>query len=234
MGRCSIRRHRRTVRRNRGALTAQPAYTPGNNTRPEAIMNARSSLLLVALIFPLAPAAAQHAAGGGTRAVTPPPEASQFDFLVGEWEVTLTPKVSGLAARIHGAPKLAGTWTAVRAFDGWGIQDELRVVDASGNPSSLTSTMRFYDQAARQWTQHSLDVYRGRFAAATATFAEGQMTVTTRGTDQEGRPYVARTRFFAITPASFRVQQDRSMDDGRKWDESVLRMEARRTAPARR
>lgn len=194
----------------------------------------RTLTLVVFLTAVLLPsrAEAQHAGRGaaGARALTPPPEATQFDFLIGQWDLTVTPKVSGLAARIHGAPKLVGTWTATRAFDGWGVQDELRILDRSGNPSSLTSTMRFYDQAAGHWTQSSLDVYRGRFSTATASFSNGAMTVLSRGTDAEGRPVLVRSRFQAITPTGFRVQQDRSLDDGRTWDEAVLRIDARRSS----
>ena len=43
---------------------------------------------------------------------TAPREAEQFAFLVGHWEVTVTPKVSSLAARIHGSPTYLGTWKA--------------------------------------------------------------------------------------------------------------------------
>jgi hypothetical protein len=174
----------------------------------------------------------QHPGGGASapRAVTAPREAAQFDFLVGQWELTVRPKISGLAARIHGAPRLAGTWKAWRAFDGWGIQDELRILDASGNPTSLTHAMRFYDANAKQWTQTQLDVYRGRFISAAGTWSGNQLTLTSRGTDQEGRAIVSRIRFYDITETSFRFRQDRSLDDGKSWDEGTVHIEARRVA----
>jgi hypothetical protein len=39
-----------------------------------------------------------------------------------------------------------------------------------------------------------------------------------------------RSRFHAITPTSFRFQQDRSSDNGRTWADGVLKIEAKRVA----
>lgn len=191
----------------------------------------RCIAVAAACAFIATPLAAQHrGTPPGQPVHTAPVEATQFDFLIGQWELDVRPKVSSLAARIHGAPRLAGTWKAWRALDGWGVEDELRVVDASGNPTSLTHAVRVFDATQRRWSQMVLDVYRGRFTQGSATFADGAMTVTSRGTDQEGRAYVLRTRFTGITAGAFRLQQDRSYDNGATWDEAVLRIEARRTA----
>lgn len=140
------------------------------------------------------------------------------------------PKVSSLAARIHGAPKLLGIWKAWKAFDGFGIEDELRIMDASGNPSSLAHTMRVFDAGSRQWSLTMLDVYRTRFTSSVAEWKNGEMVTTSRGTDTEGKPMLTRSRFHAITPSTFRFQQDRSLDDGRTWNTGVLRIEARKVA----
>jgi len=192
-------------------------------------MTARSTLALVALLTIPAAAAAQHGGAAAARPVsTAPREAAQYDFLIGQWELVVRPQAQGVAARIHGAPRLVGTWKAWRALDGWGVEDELRIMDGSGNPLSLAHSVRVYDAAALRWSLSTLDVYRGRFTAATAEWRDGQMHLSGRGTDAEGRPYVSRTRFYDITPASFRMQQDRSVDDGRTWTEAVLRIEARR------
>jgi hypothetical protein len=191
----------------------------------------RSTIILFALLTFPAAALAQHG-GGASPPPVAPREASQFDFLTGEWALVVRPKVSGLAARIHGAPRLEGTWRAWRAFDGWGIEDELRIVDAGGTTRALTHTMRIYDPTTQHWTSTSLDVTRARFQAASAEWQGGRMQSTSRGTDQEGRPVLTRTRFTDITPTSFRFQQDRSVDDGTTWEDAILTIEARRTASA--
>jgi hypothetical protein len=177
------------------------------------------------------PVLAQHSVGN-QQAPAAPPEARQHDFLVGQWELVVKVPAVGLAQKIHGTPRLAGTWKAWRAFDGFGIEDELRITDAAGNPLSLSHAMRYYDRAARSWNVTLLDVYRGKVSAATAEWKDGRMTQSSRGTDQEGKPALIRSRFFDITPTSFRWQQDRSTDEGKTWKEGTLRVEAKRVAPA--
>ena len=194
----------------------------------------RSRLLLASLAlvaFPLC-MSAQHGGGGASRAVSAPTEATQFDFLIGQWELTVRPRATTLATKIHGVPKLVGTWKAWRAFDGWGIEDELRIMDASGNLMSLAHAMRFYDATGRQWMTTLLDVYRAKFSTSTATWSGKEMTVMSRGTDQEGKPVLMRTRFFDITASAFRYQQDRSLDDGKSWEERTLMIDAKRVAAA--
>lgn len=174
---------------------------------------------------------AQHNGGGpGSRATAPAPEVVQFDFLIGQWELTVRPAATSLATRIHGAPRLSGTWKAWRALDGFGVEDELRIVDGSGNPITLGHAVRVYDPAAKRWAISGLDVYRSRFTSSTAIWTPGEMVVTGASTDQEGKPITIRTRFFEIAPAGFRMEQDRSTDGGRTWAKATLRIDAKRVA----
>lgn len=186
---------------------------------------------LVLLFATAIPAYAQH--GGATAAlpaVTAAKEAAQFDFLIGQWEIELTPKVSGLAAMIHGAPKLLGSWNAWRAFDGFGIDDEMRVVDGSGNPVTLTHALRIYDSNGKRWLITGLDVYRARFSSATGVWQDGEMQINGSGMNNEGKAYLSRTRFFEISADGFRMQQDRSVDGGGSWEEAAIAIVAKRVA----
>jgi len=189
-------------------------------------------LSLAFLAFP-GSAAAQHGGGAAARqpATTPPREATQFDFLVGQWEVEIRVPAQGLAQRIHGTPRLSGTWKAWRALDGWGIEDELRIVDGSGNPMSLSHAVRAFDATARRWTVSALDVYRARWTSATAEWRDGEMHLSGSGTSPEGQAYTTRTRFHDITAQAFEMRQERSTDGGRTWEET-LRIEAKRVAAA--
>ena len=194
-------------------------------------MLARFVVMLVSTLAIPASTAAQH--GTGTSAPAPrtaPREAAQFDFLVGQWELVAKPRATTLAARIHGVPKLTGTWKAWRALDGWGIEDELKLVDGSGNPRAFVHTVRVYSSSAKRWSTSALDVARASFASANAEWRNGQMHVSGMGTDQQGKQYVSRTRFHDITRDSFRVQQDRSYDNGRTWTEGIVRIEAKRVS----
>jgi hypothetical protein len=184
--------------------------------------------LAAVLVLPvLAATLPTHAQSGGA---TPAREAAQFDFLVGQWEVALQPKIGSLAKLIHGQPTLTGSWKAWRAFDGMGVDDELRVVDGSGNPATLTHAQRIYDAKAQRWLISSLDVYRVRFSSATAQWQGGEMRVDGSGTSADGKPMLTRTRFHDITADGFKMRQDRSTDNGASWDEGALVIVAKRVA----
>lgn len=187
----------------------------------------------IPLLVGSAPLRAQHTASQTPSPGASSPELAQFDFLIGEWTLVVTPKVSGLATAIHGAPRLVGTWTASRAFDGRGIEDELRIMDRSGNPSALSHSLRVYDASSHHWVSASLDVFRTRANESVGEFKDAAMVATSRGVDADGKPSLNRSRFFEIKPAGFRYQQDRSSDDGRTWTEGVLKIDAKRltTAP---
>ena len=190
-------------------------------------------LTLIALSALLAlPATAQH--GGRRPSHVPPRDASQYDFLLGEWQLTVEVPPASLAERLHGVPKLTGTWKAWRALDGFGVEDEVRITDQAGNPLSLTHTVRVYDAEARRWRLATLDVYRARFFSPAVEFRDGEVHLRSRGTDPDGDEFLSRTRIYDVEPDRFRLRQDRSSDGGRSWEEGALRIEARRVAATAR
>lgn len=152
---------------------------------------------------------------------TPDAGAREFDFLIGHWQLSVKPKVSSLAAMIHGAPKLSGSWKAWRAFDGFGIEDELRIRDQAGNPVSLSHNLRYFDGKLKQWRNQSLDVYRGRYLASNGQWREGELETSGQGVDAEGKPYMTRARFFGISADHFQWRQERSVDQGETWEETL-------------
>jgi hypothetical protein len=180
-------------------------------------------------LLPASPTQAQTGTPAAAAASTPPREAAQFDFLIGHWDLEVVPKTAGLAAMLHGAPRLSGVWKAWRAFGVFGVEDELRIVDAAGNPLSLNHGLRSYDSKARRWTQVNLDVYRARVSQSTATWQDGEMR-SVGNSAVDGKPSLLRTRFFDIGSDRFRLRQDRSNDDGASWEEAVLTINARRLA----
>lgn len=191
----------------------------------------RRSFIAIALSIALpATAIAQHAAIA-VPSTTPPREATQFDFLNGDWTLSAVQRYAGLAGMIHGGPKMTGTWKARRAFDGFGVEDELRLFDTSGNPVMFSTAMRVFDATDHHWTVSSLDVYRTHFSTSTAEWQDGKMIVTTQPTDPAAKASMTRLRFFDIKPTSFTAWQDKSTDGGKTWDEGRLRIEAKRKAP---
>ncbi len=163
------------------------------------------------------------------QANTPAIDARQFNFLIGQWELDIRPAPAGLGQRIHGVPKLTGVWKAWRALDGWGIEDELRISDASGNPVNLTHAVRYYDAASKTWKSSTIDVYRGVFSSNSAQLRDGVMTVTTSGKSPDGESYLLRGRFTGATANRFRFVQERSTDNGKSWKDN-LTIDARRVA----
>ncbi|MCU0647071.1 MAG: hypothetical protein MUF00_03710 [Gemmatimonadaceae bacterium] len=193
-------------------------------------MRTRLTLLLLLQGMTATLAAQRTAPPPGAAVQSAPKEATQFDFLVGQWELTVTPKAAGLAQMIHGAPRYVGTWKAWKAFDGLGIEDELRVLDRSGNPAALTVTMRVWSSTERRWVTTSVDAYRGRTAPATARWVNGEMLVDGQTVDPAGAAVLTRSRFTGIAPGRFRFVQDRSTDGGKTWTTGAMTIEATRVA----
>jgi hypothetical protein len=190
----------------------------------------RFTMALMTLALAIAPSAAmaQHGTTVAAPPSSPPREASQYDFMIGDWELKVEVPPPSFAARIHGVPKLVGTWKVRRALDGWGIEDDLHVTDMAGNPSSFAHAMRYYDRTSRKWIISSLEVYRGRYSTATGEWRGREMISTSTSKDAEGKTYMLRTRLYDITPSGFRFQQDRSEDNGKSWKEGTLKIEAHR------
>lgn len=186
-------------------------------------------VVIAALVLPPV-VKAQHG-GSGPAAVsrTAPREASQFNFLLGQWELTVKPAAVTLGQKIHGMPRLSGTWKAWRAMDGWGIEDELKIIDGSGNPMTLSHAVRLYDASAKKWKTSTADPYRGVMNTAEAEWSQSQMLTSSRGTDSDGNAYLSRARYTDIKRDSFRFIQERSTDNGKTWKEN-LTIEARRVS----
>ncbi|QBB70065.1 hypothetical protein ELE36_06630 [Pseudolysobacter antarcticus] len=190
-------------------------------------------LLLLFLTGPIAafaePAADTTPAATNSGAPAMSSEASQFDFMLGEWQLEVHPKVSGLVAMIHGAPRLIGTWKASRSSDGLGIEDDMRIVDGSGNPLSSNHSRRVYDTARHLWKLSGKDTQNGRSSEASGQWLNGEMHLDGKFIDAEGTT-LTRTRYYDISANSFHMLQDRSTDNGQTWDEAVLTIDAKRAA----
>ena len=189
-------------------------------------MNILRNTVLALMIGCASAASAQQAP------TTPRPEAKQFDFLIGQWELEVHPKADSLMAKIHGAPQLTGIWKAWRAFDGFGVDDEIRIIDKSGNPVGFSHAMRAYSSAESGWLVVSLDVYRGRLTESKGQLQDADIVLNGKGTDPEGKPVLTRARYSKITADSFHLQNDRSADNGATWDEAVLVIDAKRVGAA--
>lgn len=177
------------------------------------------------LILCATPSWAQSTSETGARTLpdaTPPAEASQFDYLIGDWTFVAQSKSPNTP------PTYEGRWTARRAFDGFGIVDEWRVLTPDGATAYLGFTARVFDRESMTWKLQFLNVRAGRWSTQHAVFRDGEMHLWWEEQDADGRPFTARVRYFDIQPDSFRWEMDRSYDGGASWIEDFLTMTVRR------
>jgi hypothetical protein len=163
-------------------------------------------LLLAAAVLP----------GHAQQPVIPPapPEARQFDSLLGTWTIIVE------FHRPNVPPKVDGKWTFTREGDGFMIIDEYRVFNGEGKTAYLGYTYRVYDPSTRAWTYQFTEPGRGPFSnPARATWSGGtsrmQANELIDEATQEGR--TNRARFYNIKSDHFSCDFEVSRDGGATW-----------------
>ncbi len=122
----------------------------------------------------------------------------QFDFWLGEWEVT-TPQ---------GAP--AGTNRVERLLEGCALQEQWEAADGSRG-TSLSS----YDAVSRKWRQTFVDD-TGQVLVLEGEFKDGKMVL--QGEKTMGRQRSAQQRIsWQLVGDKVRQRWDISQDDGKSW-----------------
>jgi hypothetical protein len=141
-----------------------------------------------------------------------PAPGQEFDFLLGDWQLQVTPKVSSLVVLIHGAPRLLGRWRAQREGDVRSIRDQLRIFDRSGNPISEMLSQRRYQRERQLWTVQSQDQARQRQSTGSARWHEHRLEVLSQARDGNGQTSEVRSYFSEITADRFMLIQERRSD----------------------
>lgn len=158
----------------------------------------RSHLHLIAAIVVFSPtvAAAQTPA-------TPPPGCPaevrrQFDFWVGNWDVTVGGKPAGenRIERILEGCALLENWSGAGGMSG--------------------KSLNFYDPQRKQWHQTWVDD-RGGSLGLDGTFAGGSMVLKGTQQDQAGKTTLNRITWTALPSGQVRQVWDTSSDDGKSW-----------------
>jgi hypothetical protein len=135
------------------------------------------------------------------------PEYRQFDFWIGEWEVSWPASPASGRQAGKGANRVEsalGDCVVVENFDGSpGMQ--LRGMSVST-----------YDARSRQWKQTWVD-NTGGYLDFTGRFQGGEMVLTRRATLPDGKPILQRMVWKNIRPDSFDWSWERSEDKGKTW-----------------
>ena len=127
-----------------------------------------------------------------------PAEAKQFDFLLGQWELEVHPKVSSLAAMIHGTPKLVGTWKAWRLPDPVASRTKC-ALSTLGQPAILESLATHLRSDARRWKISGARSRQGTHGRSDRAMAE-RRDAARRKLQRCERQTLTRTRYYDITP----------------------------------
>lgn len=154
-----------------------------------------------------------------------PPEASQFDFLLGEWTVDVTSKSPGTPPTYH------GVWRASKTLNGLGVVDEYAVSDDAGRVVYGGTTLRVFDTNAGTWTMRYVDQLggkTGRWSELLGVKEGPEMHVEQRGQSPDGRTTILKIRYYNIQPDHFSWAADQSSDGGATWVRDYLRLEATR------
>ena len=150
-------------------------------------------------------------------------QAVAFDYLLGDWEFSVDSKEFG---------KGRGFWSAVR-LPGGPILDEFRVLDAAGETTYVTTTLRAYNAALDRWELVGMHPGTGLQNTGTGQRVGDEIHITQQTGSDHGVAVMARIRYYDIRPDRFSWIADRSRDAGKTWTLQSTRIEARRIGPAR-
>ena len=154
----------------------------------------------------------------------PPPQAQQFDFLIGDWDVAAT------RYKEDGSPSFQykASWNAKYLNEGRMIVDDFKAHAPTGQAVSSYVTLRTYSEATHRWEMAGLSALQP--AASAQWYGElkdGEMLLNARGKDPAGNMIKTRIRFFSIAKNSFSWESEVSRDEGKTWIKSAFLLASR-------
>jgi hypothetical protein len=149
---------------------------------------------------------------------------AEFDYLLGDWEFTLTNRKG----------TLRGLWSAAKLAETGQIIDEFRVLGDSGQTYFVSTSLRSYNAVLDRWELVSVDDGGTGLRNVGTAYREGN-EMRIEQTFGVGTPtsWTSRIRYYDIQPDRFSWISDRSEDGGKTWMIDYQRIEARRIGPAR-
>jgi hypothetical protein len=152
-----------------------------------------------------APAKPAAAAPAPPQAPCTAPESKQFDFWVGEWDVTWTGS--------EGQPGGTATNRVEKTLGGCAVEEHFTGVTGNNLAGHSVSLYSVRDKA---WKQTWVD-NQGGYIDLTGEFKDGAMTLVHHGTTLDGKPLMSRMVYTNIKPDSFDWRWESSRDGGATW-----------------
>lgn len=144
--------------------------------------------------------------GASLRSVS---EARQFDFWLGEWELTWPGEQSGLPAGQVGH----GTNTITAILDSAVIQENF----ADGVPNSLRGiSVSVYNQKLGKWQQTWVD-NQGSYLDFVGELKDGAMILSRKATTKDGKEIMQRMVWHNISRDQLDWNWEASQDGGKTW-----------------
>jgi hypothetical protein len=164
-------------------------------------VNTRAAALVAVVIASLwgSPSSAQDEAAPPEPCSSP--HARDFDFWLGQWEVTANDEVVGFS-------------TISSILDGCVIFEEY----SGANGSYSGKSFNYYDDSDGKWHQDWVDT-GGLRLHLSGGFADGKMTMTGRRT-KAGKTIVDRIEWSFDADGNVRQVWESSQDDGKTWSTS--------------
>jgi len=131
------------------------------------------------------------------------PEASQFDFWIGEWD-------------LYSADTLTGHNSIYKIMDACTVQENF------SNPKTgyIGKSWSVYNPLSKQWQQTWVD-NQGGYIPLTGKFEEGKMTLTTPPRKlPNGKEVISQMIFYNISKDSFDWDWQATQDGGATWKSS--------------
>jgi hypothetical protein len=135
-------------------------------------------------------------------------EARQFDFWLGDWDLTWPAEQTG------GEPgeRAKGTNRITRLFDKCVIEENF----ATADQSFLGHSVSVYDENAGIWRQTWVD-NAGGYLTFTGRFDGETMELRTESSQRDGEPVIQRMVFAEISPDALEWAWQGSRDGGVTW-----------------
>ena len=169
-------------------------------------------LLIVLLLVPAAAPASDHPLLAESHGAKAPPEAAQWDPLIGDWEVQCEVRQEDGTWRDAGK----AWWHWFYILDGFAVQDvwiNPNYEERIGRPLKGTN-LRIYDPEKKKWSLAWYDNVSQKLDRYEAVAAAGEIVMS-----QLGEGIFNRITFFNMKSDSFDWKAERSQDGGETWQE---------------